>query len=112
MTDKGFSIFLSKKVPAFQRKKLKKLVFWDDGGRKIILTKRPLLPLRSFPVPPVSCLLSPTPTKRLFQQTLNIDILTYFLYNLLVLVFLRNATKHPDIPLPESASPQVNDQIK
>ncbi|RQH39621.1 hypothetical protein D5R40_16625 [Okeania hirsuta] len=57
-------------------------------------------------------LLSPTPTKRLFQQTLNIDILTYFLYNLLVLVFLRNATKHPDIPLPESASPQVNDQIK
>ncbi|NEO55635.1 MAG: hypothetical protein F6K54_22725 [Okeania sp. SIO3B5] len=35
MTDIGFSILDLKKVPAFRRKKLKKLVFWDDYGRKI-----------------------------------------------------------------------------
>ncbi|NES73001.1 MAG: hypothetical protein F6K24_51290 [Okeania sp. SIO2D1] len=38
MTDIDFSIFWSKKVPAFQQKKVKKLVFWDDYGRKITLT--------------------------------------------------------------------------
>ncbi|NEN89553.1 MAG: hypothetical protein F6K48_11850 [Okeania sp. SIO3H1] len=33
----------------FQLFTLKNLVFWQDLGRKIILTKRPLLPHRSFP---------------------------------------------------------------
>ncbi|WP_202224678.1 hypothetical protein [Okeania sp. KiyG1] len=67
MTDIDFRILELKKVPAFQWKNFKKLVFWDDYGRKIerqnLAPTSPLIPLI-----PVSCLLPQQ--KDFIQQTL------------------------------------------
>ncbi|RQH21044.1 hypothetical protein D5R40_23245 [Okeania hirsuta] len=68
MTDIGFSIFWSKKVPVFQRKKLKKLVFWDDYARKITLT---IFPTTSSMIPISPELLSSPPTKTLLSANPN-----------------------------------------